>query len=388
MKIGIVTQSYYPKPGGVTEVVAHSARELLRRGHGVTVITTSYPGRNGPEPGIIRIGRNVLLPVNGAWVNVTAGVGLKRRLRLIFEREAFDVVHTHCPLVPTLPILTLQITGCGHRTVGTFHATAERHIGYALFRRPLMKLAGRLDARIAVSASAERFAVRYFPGSYEIIPNGVDCERFNPDVEPLARWRDNRLNVLFVGRMDRRKGLPDLFRALSVAQRKTKRGVRLILVGEGKLRGMLTPKPLDFHGAEIVSVGRVDPAVIPRYYRTADIFCAPATGQESFGIVLLEAMASGIPVIASAIPGFRHVVTHGREGFLVPPHTPAALADAILELGSDPTLRRDLGALGRRKALAYHWPAVIDSLERVLFRVISTDADARQASKHVQQTTG
>ncbi len=381
MKIGIVTQSYYPKPGGVTEVVAHSARELRRRGHEVVVITTSYTGRNGPEPGIIRIGRNVLLPVNGAWVNVTAGVGLKRRLRSIFEREAFDVVHTHCPLVPTLPVLTLQITGCGHRTVGTFHATAERNIGYALFRRPLMKLAGRLDARIAVSSSAERFASRYFPGRYEIVPNGIDCERFNPDIEPFTEWRDERLNVLFVGRMDRRKGLPDLFRALSVAQRKAKRGIRLILVGEGKLRKMLTPKPLDFHGAEIVAVGRVDPAVIPRYYRTADIFCNPAIGQESFGIVLLEAMASGIPVIASSIPGFRHVVTHGHEGFLVPPHTPAALADAILELGSDPTLRMDLGARGRQKALAYRWPTVIDSLERMLFRVIGTDAVARQASE-------
>lgn len=388
MKIGIVTQSYYPKPGGVTEVAAHSALELRRRGHEVVIITTSYTGRDGAEPGIIRIGRNVLLPVNGAWVNVTAGIGLKRQLRAVFEREAFDVVHTHCPLVPTLPILTLQITGCGHRVIGTFHATAERHYGYAMFRRPLMKLADRLDARIAVSSSAAQFANRYFPGRFEIVPNGIDCERFNPHIEPIAQWRDERLNVLFVGRMDRRKGLPDLFRALSIAQKKSKRGIRLILVGEGTFRKMLMPKPLDFHGAEIVTAGRVDPAVIPRYYATADIFCSSATGQESFGIVLLEAMACGIPVIASAIPGFRDVVTHGREGLLVPPRAPGALADAILELGMDPTFRKQLGARGREKALAHHWPVIIDSLERVLYRVTGAGVPAGQTNEHTHQISG
>lgn len=385
LKIGIVTQSYYPKPGGVTEVVFHSARELRRRGHDVTIITTSYSGREEPEAGIIRIGRNMLLPANGAWVNVTAGCGLKQRLRAIFEREMFDVVHTHCPLVPTLPILTLQITGSGHKTIGTFHATAERHIGYAFFRRPLAELAVRLDARIAVSSSAERFVRRYFPGRYEIVPNGIDCDRFNPHITPIEQWRDGRLNVLFVGRMDRRKGLPDLFSALSLAQKKSKRGIRLILVGEGKLRKILIPKPLDFHGAEINAVGRIDPTLIPRYYATADIFCSPATGQESFGIVLLEAMASGVPVIASDIPGFRHVVTHGREGFLVPPHTPRAIADAILELGSDLSLGEMLGKRGREKALTYHWPAVIDSLERILYRV---NGGIEEEVKHVHQITG
>lgn len=385
LKIGIVTQSYYPKPGGVTEVVAHSARELRRRGHDVTIITTSYNGREEPEAGIIRIGRNVLLPVNGAWVNVTAGFGLKRCLSAIFEREMFDVVHTHCPLVPTLPILTLQITGSGHKTIGTFHAASERHIGYAFFRCPLAKLAARLDARIAVSPSAERFAGRYFPGRYEIVPNGIDCNRFNPHVKPIERWRDGRLNVLFVGRMDRRKGLPDLFSAISMAQKKSKRGIRLILVGEGKLRTMLMPKPLDFHGADIKAVGRIDPALIPRFYATADIFCSPATGRESFGIVLLEAMASGVPVIASEIPGFQDVVTHGREGFLVPRHSPRAIADAILELGSDPSLGEILGKRGREKALAYHWPAVIDSLERILHRVTG---GIEKEVKHIHRITG
>lgn len=388
MKIGIVSQSYYPKPGGVTEVVAHSARELRRRGHDVTVITAAYSVGDGSEPGVIRIGRNLLLPVNGAWVNVTAGVGLKRQLRSIFEQGAFDVVHTHCPLVPTLPILTLQITGCGHRTVGTFHAAADRHPGYSLFRRPLLKLAGRLDARIAVSPSAEKFARRYFPGRYETIPNGIDCERFNPHVEPLERWRDDRLNILFVGRMDRRKGLPYLFHAVSAAQKRSKRGIRLILVGEGRLRGAMTRKPLNFHGAEIVAAGRVDPDLIPRYFRTADIFCSSATGRESFGIVLLEAMASGVPVIATAIDGFRQVVEHGREGFLVPPHDHTTLAGAILELGADPDLRAALGTRGREKALTYHWPAVIDSIESVFFRVTGMDAPVRPTSEHAQRIIG
>jgi len=381
VKIGIVSQSYYPRPGGVTEVVHCTAHELRRLGHAVTIITTHY---NGPQPDdrdVIRVGRNVLVPVNGAWVNMTVGLGLTGRLRRIFERERFDIIHTHCPLVPTLPLLTLAAIGPGQKIVGTFHAAAERNCMYALFRRYLERRIERLDCRMAVSEAARRFVSSYFPGDYEIIPNGIDCRRFRPDEAPLAEFRDGRINLLFVGRMDKRKGVPYLLGALPMIARELRGGVRLIIVGERGLRTTLCPRPADVHGAEIVWAGRIPPAELPRYYATADIFCSPATGQESFGIVLLEAMASGVPVIASDIPGYRTIVTPKREGLLVPPKHSEAIAEAVVTLARDSRLRREMGGRGRELALQYDWPVVIRRLEAVYRRVAGARAGKDRGEK-------
>jgi len=377
LKIGIVTQSYYPKPGGVTEVVHHTANGLRRLGHEVIIITTRYNGREKDDPGIYRIGRNMLVPVNGALVNVTIGFGLRKKLQHIFHREDFDIIQTHCPLVPTLPLLTLKAARKNQKVVGTFHATAQSNIAYHLFKRPLEARATRLNRRIAVSASAHQFAHKYFPSRYDIVPNGIDCDRFHPDVAPIEELTDGRLNILYVGRMDARKGVTYLLRALPLAQKRLRQKIRLILVGEGKLRGFLIRRPVILHGAEIIAVGRIEPHLLPRYYTSADIFCSPATGQESFGIVLLEAMASGIPIVASEIPGYRTVVTSGKEGFLVPPRDPERFAAAIAELGNEPALRRTFGTQGREKALMYNWPIIVGLLERLFYETLGREVDNR-----------
>lgn len=387
MKLGIVTQSYYPKPGGVTEVVYYSAVELRRRGHQVTVITSRFGNQDQAEAGVERIGRNILFPANGAWTNVTAGCRLRGQLERIFRRERFDIVQTHCPLVPTLPLLAATADRAGAKLVGTFHAAAESNALYNLFRAPLRRIAAGLDHRIAVSRAAADFASRYFPGEFEIIPNGIDCRRFAPDVAPAEGLRDGRFNILFVGRMDRRKGLPYLFRALPLIQRSLPRPVRLILVGEGTLRQKLTPRPRDLGGAEIVAAGRIEPDLLPRYYTAADVFCAPATGRESFGIVLLEAMASRLPIVASDIPGFSRVVSHGGEGLLVEPRAPEALAEAVARIALDPALARRLGAAGREKAQTYRWETVAERLEDCFLRVLMRDRK-EQAAAAVPVTAG
>ena len=374
MKVGIVSQSYYPRPGGVTEVVHYTAKVLRERGHDVTIITTRYGGTERDERGVIRIGRNVLVPMNGAWVNMTVGAGLRDRLRRIFEREAFDVIHTHCPLVPTLPLMTFSAVSPGQKLVGTFHAAAEKNLPYRLFNRPLSRRIERLDSRMAVSEAARTFIDKYFPGRYEIVPNGIDCNRFHPGVQPLERFMDGKLNILFVGRMDKRKGVPYLMRALPALGRRYRGKARLILVGEKGLRTLLLPRPLDRDGVELVFAGRVSPDVLPRYYATADVFCSPAVGQESFGIVLLEAMASGKPIVASDIPGYRTVATSGEEAILVPPRNPELIAEALLTLAGDRGLRAELGARGRRTALRYNWPSVVDAIEAIYFRVVGEEA--------------
>ncbi|MCK4548806.1 MAG: glycosyltransferase family 4 protein [Candidatus Krumholzibacteria bacterium] len=375
MKIGIVTQSYYPKPGGVTEVVHHTATELKKLGHDVTIITTRYDGRRIKEPGIIRIGRNILFPCNGAWTNVTAGWRLRHQLEEIFRREKFDIIQTHCPLVPTLPALTIVSDLSGAKLVGTFHAAAEKNGLYAILR-PLVEWgAQHLDHRIAVSEPARKFVEKYFPGKYEIIPNGIDSERFHPGIAPVEGLRDGKLNILFVGRMDRRKGLPHLFKALPLIQRAIPRLVRLILVGEGGLRRKVMPRPISLGGAEIMAVGRVDAELLPRYYASADIFCAPATGRESFGIVLLEAMATGIPLVASDIPGFRQVVTSGKDGILVAPGSPEEIADAVTRIASDPAMTARMTAAGREKALTFDWSSVTATLEKSFRKILGVEKE-------------
>ena len=385
MKIGIVSQSYYPRPGGVTEVVHYTAKILGERGHDVKIITTRFTGREPDDPRVIRIGRNILVPMNGALVNMTIGIGLREKLKRIFEREAFDIVHAHCPLVPTLPLLTFKTTPPDQKLVGTFHAAAETNLPYRLFNRPLSRRIERLHCRMAVSEAARAFIGKYFPGSYEIVPNGVDCGRFHPGVEPIERFKDGALNVVFVGRMDRRKGVPYLLAALPLLQKRISRRVRLILVGERGTRSLLMPRPVDLRGAELVFVGRVSPEALPRYYATADVFCSPAIGQESFGIVLLEAMASGKPVVASDIRGYRTVVAPGENGILVPPRRPEEIARAIAALAEDSDLAASLGARARQTALRYDWPNVVDALEAIYYRVAGVevpDASAHALRAH------
>jgi phosphatidylinositol alpha-mannosyltransferase len=374
MKIGIVSQSYYPRPGGVTEVVHYTAKILCERGHDVRIITTSFNGHEPQDPRVIRIGHNMLVPMNGALVNMTVGIGLREKLARILEREAFDIVHAHCPLVPTLPLLVFKTAPAGQKLIGTFHAAAERNLPYWLFNRPLSRRIEKLHCRMAVSEAARAFISKYFPGSYEIVPNGVDCERFHPGVEPIGRFKDGALNVLFVGRMDRRKGVPYLLAAMPVLQEKLSRRVRLILVGERSARSVFMRRPFDMRGAEIVFAGRVSPGELPRYYATADVFCSPAIGQESFGIVLLEAMASGKPIVASDIRGYRTAVRPGVNGILVEPKSPEAIARAILMLAANPGFAASIGAHARQTALGYDWPIVVDALEAIYCRVAGVEA--------------
>jgi phosphatidylinositol alpha-mannosyltransferase len=365
--IAIVTQAYHPSVGGVTEHVAGTARALRARGNRVTIIT-SGDGRNGngaAEPDVVRLGRNLVVPFNGAENNVTVGRGLRRSLEALLgpgARGRFDVAHVHCPLSPVLPMLALDVAAIP--VVGTVHTTSDSDLLLRLFRGPLARYAARLDRMIAVSEPARDYVTRHFPREATIVPNGVDLDRFCPGAPRLERYDDGVPNLLFVGRFDPRKGLPDLFGA---CERLARDGVpfRLILVGDGRLRRRaerLARGPL---AGRVHFEGRVDHDRLPAYYATADVFCSPATGGESFGMVLLEAMALGVPVIATDLPGHRSVVTHDREGLLVPRRDPEALAGAIRRLLSDAGERKRLGENGLARAASFGWDVIAERLETI-----------------------
>jgi len=370
VKIGIVSQSYYPRYGGVTEHVHHTAVELRRRGHDVLIITSHFRrGEAHHSDGVERIGHNLLIPFNGAFVDLAVGLRLKSQLRRLLGRERFDVLHTHAPLVPTLPLMAIQSADCPQ--VGTFHTTAGRSRMLEWARPYLAPVVGRLDARIAVSSTARDFVAQYFPGEYDVIPNGVDVERFHPDVKPFEEFvREGRVNILFVGRLDPRKGVHHLIAAMPRLIELTHGGVQLLIVGDSYLRPKLEASVAASARHHVRFLGHVPTADLPRWYATGDIFVSPASGNESFGIVLIEAMASGRAVVASDIPGYRSVVTPGVNAIAVPPGDVPGLAEAIAALARDPARRRTLGLHGRQRALEFSWTRVTDRIEAVYRRVL------------------
>ena len=380
MKIGIVSQSYYPRYGGVTEHVHHTAVELRRRGHEVTIITSHFMrGQAHRAEGVERVGHNLLIPFNGAFVDLAVGFRLTHQLRRLFRRYDFDLVHTHAPLVPTLPLLAIRAATCAQ--VGTFHTTAGRSRLLEVARRWLDPMVEKLDGRIAVSPTAREFSARYFPGEYVVIPNGVDIERFRPDIAPFPEWREpGRVNILFVGRLDPRKGVHHLIGAIPEVIERTKGAARFLIVGDSYLRSKLEAAVAPHVRQHVRFFGHVPVDDLPRWYATGDIFVSPASGNESFGIVLVEAMASGRAVIASDIPGYRSVVTPDENAAVVPPDDVPALARAIADLALDPVRRERLAKKGRERSLEFSWPRVTDQIEAVYRCALDRRARASSAA--------
>jgi phosphatidylinositol alpha-mannosyltransferase len=313
------------------------------------------------------IGRALTLPTNGSRARITLDFTRFGEVRRVLAQERFDVVHVHAPLTPALTWMALFSSRSVN--VATFHAYRAGSAWYRALAPVFHPVVRRLDARIAVSEPAARFIAAYFPGDYTIIPNGIDIERFGPDQAWPKVGENGSPQILFVGRHDEpRKGLPDLLRALP-SIRAAVPGCHLTVVGDGDVGRHADL--LDGIGRDGVTfTGQVSAEDLPRYYASADLFCAPSTDNESFGIVLLEAMASDVPVVASDIPGYASVMTDGREGLLVPPRNPDALANAVIQLLSDPDLRAACAAAGRSTAASYAWPIVaarvIDLYERVI----------------------
>ena len=224
----------------------------------------------------------------------------------------------------------------------------------------------RLDARIAVSQTAKATAELYYPDPFEVIPNGVDVERFHPLVAPFPEWRDpSRVNLLFVGRLDPRKGVHDLIAAMPEVVERTDGRARLLVVGDSYLRPQIEAEVPAAARRHVHFLGHVPSADLPRWYATGDIFCSPATGNESFGIVLVEAMAAGRAVVCSDIPGYRTVVTPNQDAAVFPPGDVPALARALSQLVEDPDRRGRIAETGRQRALEFSWPRVVDRIEQV-----------------------
>ena len=377
MKIGIVTPYAYPMPGGVNDHVGSLYRVLRARGHDVRIITSSHGLQKASEGDIIRVGKGFSVPFNGSMGTITLSPTYLAQMRAILERERFDVLHYHEPFVPFLSLVTLTLSTSVN--VGTFHAFGGLSISYEFGKRMLGHYAGKLHGRIAVSPAARHFISRYFPGEYKIVPNGVEPGRYQRAV-PIARYRDGVPNILFVGRMEPRKGLIHLLRAFRKLQRDGVRA-RLLLVGTGpgerEARRYVLTRQLD----DVEFLGRVSEAQKAQLFKTADIYVSPATGRESFGIVLLEAMSAGAPIICSDIHGYRGVVRRERDGILVEPGNADALAASIRRLIDDPALRAQLSRAGEERAQLFSWERVGQAVEEYYGFVIRRLAEQGELPK-------
>ena len=348
-------------PGGVTAHVTQLARELGRSGHEVQVLAPHSPSRESQDADLhVPLGRSVPLPSGGSIARVSLSWWLYPKIRALLRKEQFDVIHLHEPMAPILPLCVLEFSDSVN--VGTFHASYARQHLYRITHPIIKRWQQRLHGNIAVSPAARRYVNNTFPGDYEIIPNGIDFKHFSTNVAPMPQYQDGKINILFVGRLEKRKGLRYLLEAYGKLKWDLP-NIRLIVVGPGNPDKESYRVMSSQNLQDVEFVGRVSYDDLPRYYASADIFCSPATGAESFGIVLLEAMSAGKPVVASDIEGFRGVMTHGEQGLLVPKKDSNALAEALGMLARDPELRRKLGGNGNRLAEEYRWEVVAGRVE-------------------------
>ena len=359
MKIALVSPYDFAVPGGVNNHIEHLRDNFLRLGQEVRIIApSSRPSSHKPEQMVIPIGRAVGVPASGSVARVSLSLRVAPKLKRVLQEENFDIVHVHEPFAPFLPMQVLRLSDAIN--VATFHAAKEggRNRWYLYGRHALKRWFRRLHGKIAVSAPAMRLVSHYFPGYYNIIPNGVDVEHFEAEREPFPQFSDGRPNILFVGRLEKRKGVKYLLQAFAEVKKEMPEP-RLLIVGpptraaRGYRRWVAETRLPD-----VEFVGYVTYNELARYHHTADIVVAPATGNESQGIVLLEAMAAGRPLVVSNIEGYASVVTHGVEGLLVTPKDAHSLAAALIELLADSDKRREMGENGRVRAEQFRWDRV------------------------------
>ncbi len=374
MRIAIVTDYYYPLLGGITEHVHGQANELTRRGHEVTVVTGNVlrpppivDGEIHPEDDvpfeIVRVGAVIPGYGNASQTYHVIDPLLRRRLRKIFSDRKVDVVHVHAPYSPILPMVGVLAAPKSAVTVGTFHSVFPRTLLFDLVAPIMRNVISRLDGKIVVSEACIGSLTPYLPYEYTVIPNGIDDRHFSPEADPIPELRDDKTNILFLGRFDPRNGLETMISSFTEVRRRVGPNVRLIVVGDGPLRRWYqkqVPEDIanDVHWAGRVNWNR------PRYYATADIYCTPCQ-RASFGVALLEAMSCGRPVVASRNSGFQLLMESGKQGFLISPtENVERFVEALTYLIERPDERERMGREGRKTAVTnYAWTNVAQQLE-------------------------
>jgi phosphatidylinositol alpha-mannosyltransferase len=379
MRIGMVCPYSFDVHGGVQSHVLQLAEVMRERGHEVSVLTPSSAHAHAALPDyVVSGGKAVPIPYNGSVARLRFGPATHRVVKRWLADGDFDVLHLHEPNAPSLSMLALMIAE--GPIVATFHTSTTKSLTLSVFQGILRPWHEKIVGRIAVSDLARRWQMEALGSDAVEIPNGVDVEVFAsaPTMDDYPRAGKS---VLFLGRFDEpRKGMAVLLAALpKVVERFP--DIELLIVGRGdedELReeaGKLA-KHLRFLGA-------VDELEKASAMRSTDVYCAPNTGGESFGIVLVEAMAAGAPVVASDLPAFRRVLVDGAAGRLVPVDDADGLADGLIEMLEDDAARKQYAAAAAEAVQRYDWSVVASEIMRVYETVAGAGAKV-----HVAGTAG
>jgi phosphatidylinositol alpha-mannosyltransferase len=360
LRIGICAPYDLAREGGVNSHIRAQAQALRRLGHDVTVFGAS--SRPRPADAVV-VSPCLSLVIGGTDTPIGFDPVAWFRVGRLYEERRFEIVHVHEPLMPLVPWIAVGRSPVP--VVATFHTHREAgHRWYPRYRRMFEPLMSRLQVKLAVSDAARRTVADVFPGEYQVVPNGIEVERFfNPAPRPSSMPLD-RLHVVYVGRLEPRKGVDRLLRAVGPAwpPRDGLQRPRLVVVGDGPNRADLEQLART-QSVDVLFAGRVSDEELPGYVQAADVVCSPALGGESFGIVLLEALAAGRPAVATRIPGYQELAAGMDSIRLVLPDDVEALAHEIWGLLSDRRLREELGSKGPTFARRYGWDSIAGRLE-------------------------
>lgn len=346
-------------PGGVQVHVRELGERLLAHGH--DVVGLAPVRRAATEPWVRRVGRPVDLTYNASSVPIDPRPWSVVRVRALLRGFRPDVVHVHEPFAPSTTLWAV-LTSPGP-LVATFHSGVTRSRLYDITAPVLRSLARRMAVRVAVSNAAARSAGARLGGHFEMVPNGLDVERFATATARSDLVELDGRKLLFCGRLDARKGFPIAVRAFRqlVQERPT---LRLVVAGDGPDRGVVDSLPASVR-QRVTMLGALPSVELPPVYAACDLYLGTAVGGESFGIVLAEAMAAGLPVVASDIPGYDEVVTDGVDGLLVRPRDPAAVAAAAARVLDDPAMAERLTRGGRARSHSFDWSVIVARLEEL-----------------------
>ena len=375
MKIGIVNPYSWDVPGGVGFHIRDLALKFRSRGHDVRVLTPSS-SRDLPD-WISSAGQSVSVPFNGSVANISVSPAALRRTRRWLADNAFDVVHVHEPVVPSVSMAAAMLSSAP--LVGTFHAALGRSVSRAIASAPMRLYMERIGVRIAVSEEARRTLIEHHGGDAVIIPNGVETASFRrASTDPRWMATDSRPVIVFLGRLDEpRKGLSVFAGAIEGVLDKMP-GARFLIAGRGdapEIRRQV---------ARFSFLGGISDEEKASLLAGASVYVAPQTGGESFGIVLVEAMAAGTAVVASDIPAFRAVLEDGRAGVLFETGSSAALVDQLLGLLADKARLEDLSKAGQRASLQYDWEVVADKVFEVYRLAIDMGSPAASGTRRTR----
>lgn len=366
MRIGLVCPYSWDIPGGVQFHVRDLAVNLLALGHHVQVLTPANDEDDLP-PHVTSAGRAIPIRYNGSVARPQFGPVAAARIRRWLKDGHFDVLHVHEPTAPSLSFLTCVLAK--GPIVATFHTATIRSRWLAALQGVLQPFLERIAGRIAVSDLARRVQVEHLGGDAIVIPNGVDVSHF-VDASPLPGYPRPGMTIGFLGRFDeRRKGLPVLLEALALIAAEHP-DLQLLVAGRGDESELLDELP-GILSKRVTVLGEVSEDVKAQMLASIDIYCAPNLGGESFGVILVEAMAAGAAIVASDLDAFRRVLNGGAAGVLVRRGDAAALADGLSALLKDPERRADLVAAGRLAVREYDWQVVTKQVLAVYETVAS-----------------